>query len=72
MIGRLSNVIHTPDNPSHSDSVWHIERIESEYVVATKVCYSVSSNITRFTLQLRIIIRKLNEKQNHDRDVGIV
>ncbi|OLY78307.1 hypothetical protein AYI68_g1846 [Smittium mucronatum] len=64
VIVKLANIVLTPENPTYSGGVWHVEGMENENIVATAICYYDQENISESKLEFRANIRDPYYEQN--------
>lgn len=46
MIVKLANIMLTPEKPTYSGGVWHVEGMNNEHIVASGIYYYDSENIS--------------------------
>ncbi|KAJ3086168.1 hypothetical protein HK102_013455 [Quaeritorhiza haematococci] len=58
VIVKLANIELTPENPRYPGGVWHVEGMENESIVASRIYYYSCENITTSGLDFRVAVRE--------------
>ena len=72
LIIKLADIVLTPERPSYSGGVWHVEGMRNECIVASAIAYYDQSNIGPSSLVFRTAVSEPDYEQNDDRGVRAI
>ena len=72
LIIKLADIVLTPERPSYSGGVWHVEGMRNECIVASAIAYYDQHNIGPSSLAFRTAVSQPDYNQNDHRGVKAI